>query len=174
MLEAGRLVGPLQSLLLKLGLLTIAAVVVLWIGWPAEERGSIDAVETDRQELRPSQAGSGQAQVRTTVSTPAPHPAPAGIASAKRLQRHVGQLDRLDLIDLNTATSEQLQGLPGIGETLAQRVIDRREAKGRFQSIDDLLEVKGIGPKRLKQLRPLLTIGSGAARTEARSSQKPL
>jgi competence protein ComEA len=75
---------------------------------------------------------------------------------------------------LNRATSEQLQGLPGIGEALAQRVIGRRDAKGRFQRIDDLLEVKGIGPKRLEQLRPLLTIGSEASQTKARPGQKAL
>jgi hypothetical protein len=55
--EAGRLLGPLRSLLLKLGLLAVAAVLALWIGWPSEEQASIEPVETDRLELQPPQAG---------------------------------------------------------------------------------------------------------------------
>ena len=55
---------------------------------------------------------------------------------------------------------EELTHLPGIGEVLARRVIERRTARGPFRSVDELREVTGIGDKRLEQLRPLVVAGS--------------
>lgn len=61
-------------------------------------------------------------------------------------------------IDLNTATAEQLEAIPGIGPVLAQRIVDYRRTNGRFNSIDELLEVSGIGQKRLENMRPYVTV----------------
>lgn len=61
-------------------------------------------------------------------------------------------------IDLNTATAEQLEAIPGIGPVLAQRIVDYRQANGRFQSVDELLEVQGIGQKRLETMRPYVIV----------------
>lgn len=63
------------------------------------------------------------------------------------------------LIDINTATAAQLQTLPGIGEVIAQRIIDYREANGPFSSIGELIKVKGIGEKRLEAIWDLITAG---------------
>jgi competence protein ComEA len=57
------------------------------------------------------------------------------------------------LVDLNTATLEQLDGLPGVGTVTAQRILDWRNAHGRFTSVDQLREVSGIGQARLAQLK---------------------
>lgn len=62
------------------------------------------------------------------------------------------------IVNLNTATLEQLETLPGIGPVLAQRIIDHREAHGPFGSVEDLLEVSGIGEKRLADLKPKVTV----------------
>jgi competence protein ComEA len=56
-------------------------------------------------------------------------------------------------INVNTATSKQLQGLPGIGAVTAQRMIDYRTQKGPFASAEDLLQVKGIGSETLAKIR---------------------
>jgi competence protein ComEA len=56
-------------------------------------------------------------------------------------------------VDLNTATLEQLDGLPGVGTITAQRILDWRSAHGRFTSVDQLREVSGIGQARLNQLK---------------------
>jgi competence protein ComEA len=59
-------------------------------------------------------------------------------------------------INLNTATLEELDSLPGIGPVLAQRIIDFRQTYGPFQSVDDLLRVKGIGSALLDKIRDLV------------------
>lgn len=56
-------------------------------------------------------------------------------------------------LDLNTATLEELIDLPGIGPVLARRIVEYREAHGGFRSIEELLQIRGIGPKRLEQIR---------------------
>ena len=58
-----------------------------------------------------------------------------------------------DLIDLNTADQTALESLPRIGPALAERIIAWREENGRFQSVDDLLAVPGIGEKLLEAIR---------------------
>ncbi|MGZ4633320.1 MAG: helix-hairpin-helix domain-containing protein [Actinomycetes bacterium] len=57
-------------------------------------------------------------------------------------------------LDLNTATVQQLDGLPGVGPVLAQRIVDWRTQHGRFTSVDELTEVSGIGERTLADLRP--------------------
>lgn len=61
-------------------------------------------------------------------------------------------------VNVNTATAEQLQLLPGIGEARAQAVIEARKRRGGFEKVEDLLEVKGIGETSLEQLRPYVTV----------------
>jgi len=67
--------------------------------------------------------------------------------------------DRGDgLLDLNRATAAELDALPGIGVTLAGRIVARREQGGPFQSVDDLRDVEGIGPSLLAKIAPLVTV----------------
>ena len=61
-------------------------------------------------------------------------------------------------ININTATLDQLETLPGIGEVLGQRVIDYREQHGPFHSVDDLLNVSGIGPSHLADIKESVTV----------------
>jgi competence ComEA-like helix-hairpin-helix protein len=66
-------------------------------------------------------------------------------------------------LDLNRATAQDLDALPGIGPALAQRIVDYRTAHGPFKKIEDLLEVSGIGPQNLQRLKPYLGLGTPEA-----------
>jgi competence protein ComEA len=76
-----------------------------------------------------------------------------------------GQLN--GVVNVNTASVEELEMLPGIGASRARALIEAREANGGFKSLDDLLAVKGIGEASLAKLRPHLTLeGKTTARLE--------
>jgi competence protein ComEA len=62
-------------------------------------------------------------------------------------------------VNLNTAGRDELVGLPGIGPAMAGRIIAYRNLHGKFISVDDLSNVKGIGKKKLERLRPYCTVG---------------
>jgi competence protein ComEA len=75
-----------------------------------------------------------------------------------RQQQQQQQGEQRELIDINAATAEQLQRVPGIGETLARRIIEFRAEHGPFEKVDDLLNVQGIGTTTLDKMRPFLTV----------------
>jgi competence protein ComEA len=118
-----------HSLLIKFAMLVAAIAAVLWIGWPAPEDGG------------------RQAQPDQPVTAQAPAAAPVGVTPPARAASKV---------NLNRASVDELQTLPGIGPVLAQRMVEWRRAHGRYRTVDELQEVKGIGRKRMEQLRPLV------------------
>jgi competence protein ComEA len=63
-----------------------------------------------------------------------------------------------DLININTASLEELDSLPGIGPTTAQKIIDYRDANGPFGQIEDIMNVSGIGPATFEELKDLITV----------------
>ncbi|HEX2574921.1 MAG TPA: helix-hairpin-helix domain-containing protein, partial [Aquihabitans sp.] len=63
-----------------------------------------------------------------------------------------------EVVDLNTATAEQLDTLPGVGPATAAAILAHRDEHGPFGSVDELLEVRGIGDAKLEQLRPLVRV----------------
>jgi len=63
-------------------------------------------------------------------------------------------------LDLNRASADELEGLPGIGPKTAQRILDDRRVRGPFHKPKDLTRVKGIGPKTLERLLPHVTAGA--------------
>jgi competence protein ComEA len=63
-----------------------------------------------------------------------------------------------EVIDLNTATVEQLDALPGVGPVTAAAIVAWRQANGKFTSVDQLADVDGIGPARLEKLRALVRV----------------
>lgn len=61
-------------------------------------------------------------------------------------------------VHLNTATEAELTTLPGIGETLARRIVEYREAHGPFETAEEMMEVSGIGEKKFAELRDLVIV----------------
>ncbi len=61
-------------------------------------------------------------------------------------------------VNINTATSEQLQTLPGVGPSLAKAIIDHRTKNGKFNKVEELLNVKGIGEKKYQKMKDRLVV----------------
>lgn len=141
----------IRSLFIKLGMLAAAAVVVLRIGWAVpdhEAEMAVDSEDAPQVVPRPGAQREG-----TLPAATSPSQSPAVVDRAEAPPSASAQLD------LNRASADELQRLPGIGAVLAQRIVERRTRAGRFQRLEDLTDVKGIGAKRLERLRPLLLIG---------------
>lgn len=83
---------------------------------------------------------------------PAPPPSPTPRAPAKSPTLEPGRDDSVP-VDLNRATAADLARLPGIGPLLAARIVAWREARGPFQSVDDLRRVRGLGRVKLERLQ---------------------
>lgn len=74
-------------------------------------------------------------------------------------------------VNINTATEEELQQVPGIGPVTAAKIVHMRRAYGRFKRVDDLLAIKGMGRKRLEKMRKYLTVAGPAP--AAQETPKP-
>jgi comEA protein len=77
------------------------------------------------------------------------------------------------LVNLNQASWVEIAQLPGIGETLARRIIAWREEHGAIATLEDLKHVKGMGPKTIAAIEPYITFGD-AAPTSAEASAAPI
>jgi competence ComEA-like helix-hairpin-helix protein len=74
-------------------------------------------------------------------------------------------------LDLNRATAEQLEGLPGIGAVKAAAILAVRDSQGGFASFDELEAVRGIGPSLVAKLRPLVVLGPKAPTVKQATKQ---
>ena len=70
-------------------------------------------------------------------------------------------------LNLNTASAQQLTTLPGVGEKLAARIVEYRQKAGGFKSIQELMNVKGVGERNLERIQPFLSLGEPAAKGSA-------
>jgi competence protein ComEA len=96
---------------------------------------------------QPTALGSSVASGSAPVSA-APGPRVSGTVKPKAPE----------VLDLNSATVEQLDALPGVGPVTAAAIVAWRQANGKFTSVDQLADVDGIGPARLDRLRPLVRV----------------
>lgn len=111
---------------------------------PAERGDAATSPETpSREQSNPSAVTSIVESGRPDTGAPIKATSPKTISSVDD-----------GLVRVNTATASELQRLPGIGPTLAERIIAFRRRSGAFASIEQMLEVKGIGPAKLERLRP--------------------
>lgn len=118
--------------------------------------------------------GASIAGLTWSISTRAPASARAGVplvqgvesaGSSAELAGEVGRERSAErsssivrMINLNTASAEELELLPGIGPALAARIVAFRDSHGQFRSINDLDRVSGIGPRTIERLRDKVTV----------------
>jgi competence protein ComEA len=139
----------IKSLAIKSGMLVTTVLLILWVGWPApQDLPTLAGVQTGEEEREETAGGSDQ-------SRPAPQ---ATVAMTSSIPTGARSQSKQGKLDLNRATAEELQHLPGIGPVLAQRVIEQRTTHGPFHDVDGLRDVKGIGKKRMDQLRSLVVV----------------
>ena len=143
----------LYSLIIKLGMFAATMGVVFWIGWtlPTSFDRGRDLAANSSEEEQAEMASSGERASTVSPSSAAvlyDHPSTA--AAQKRSYK--GPLD------LNRATDQDFDALPGIGPRLAERIMEYRQSVGAFHSLDELRAVKGIGKKKFDRIRPLVTV----------------
>lgn len=92
------------------------------------------------------------------LRVPTQEEASAGIALGGAAAGAVGG-DAGGKVNINTADAAALDTLPGVGPATAKKIVDDRAANGPFRTVEDLMRISGIGPKRLEQLRDLVTTG---------------
>ena len=96
-------------------------------------------------------------------------PKPASLRCTYAQQRYCYRADQ-PLININTANQAELESLPEIGPHLAGEIIAYREANGPFETVDELLDVPGIGPVTLETIRDLITVGINSQLQYAKSA----
>lgn len=85
-------------------------------------------------------------------------PAQGEAASSETSAGSAGETPSSTLVNINTATAEELTALPGVGEATAANIIADREQNGPFTSIEDLMRVSGIGEKKFEKMRELICV----------------
>jgi len=135
----------LQSFFIKLGMLAMTMGVVLWIGWQVPQTMQRPAVTHAASLSSDDTAITTASVVDSTIPS-------ADVSEARRLS------NKPKPVDLNSATVADFDQLPGVGPVLAKRMMDYRKSVGRFHAVEDLRAVKGIGKKKLDQLKPFVTV----------------
>lgn len=96
--------------------------------------------------------------VGETLSAPTPPPAPARATPPAAAAPAVPEPAPIKPLDVNRAAAVELATLPGVGPGLAQRIVEERERRGRFDSPEALRYVLGMGPKKLAAIRRFITV----------------
>lgn len=99
-----------------------------------------------------------QVYVPAKGESPPPSPIPPATPPPATSQAPSSPAEPPGKININTATAAELESLPRIGPALAERIIEYREANGPFASIEEIMNVKGIGPATFEQIKDMITV----------------
>jgi competence protein ComEA len=152
-----------QSLLVKLGMFAATMGVVFWIGWTLP-------TSFDREHDLAAQSFEGpQAEsVSDRGSTTVVSPSAVSLLSDRQAAPVAPKRSHRGLLNLNRATEQDFDALPGIGPQLAERIMEYRQSVGAFHSLEELRAVKGIGKKKFERIRSLVTVTPNAGLSDRR------
>jgi competence protein ComEA len=152
-----------QSLLIKLGMFAATMGVVFWIGWTLPTSFDREPDRIAESFERPeAEISSNSGRVVTVAPSSVALLADQEPTAAATTRYHHG------LLDLNLATDQDFDALPGVGPKLAERIMKYRQSVGIFRSRDELRAVKGIGKKKFELIRPLVTVAPDARLSDRR------
>ena len=153
----------LYSLIIKLGMFAVTVGVVFWIGWTLP-------TTFDHEHDLAAESFEGSKAGISLDSGSAPAMSPSPVASLADQRPTVAALKRSHhgLLDLNRATDQDFDALPGVGPKLAERILEYRQSVGVFHSLDELRAVKGIGKKKFERIRSLVTVTPDAGLSDRR------
>ena len=140
----------LSRMLVKLTLVTVALAAVFRIGW------SVTAPQMS-EPLQPSELQEAVRYPLEPVTVPSAR-AKSSAQLERRPQQDAFQRPEGIALDLNRASAKDFEQLPGVGPVLAGRIVEYRASQGMFHDIEQLREVKGIGPKKFEQIRPHVAV----------------
>jgi competence protein ComEA len=135
------------SLFIRIGMVALTMGVIFWIGWTVPQ---VREAEDEPTGQRSGDASGSDTAIVPAVAGDIP---PAQIAVAPPAKPR-----RSERLDLNRATEQDLEALPGIGPVLAERVVEYRQTSGPFRRVEDLRAVKGIGKKKFDRIRSLVSV----------------
>lgn len=148
-----------SSLLVKLAMLAATMGVVFWIGWTVPQSRYADA----------GRGGNAQANEHSSVTSAQKEQSAAvtetltvGLSNTPR-STQVPSRAIVATLDLNRASEQELEALPGIGPVLAERIVEYRQARGTFRDVEQLRNVKGIGKKKFERVRTLVHVAPATA-----------
>lgn len=142
--------GEIQAVLFVAVSLLVGAFVLLVKKYNADFLPDLGPATAERP---------GNVDARTERSTTSGYSAAMTHAPAAGKPSTVNNTESGDrLVAINTAPAAELQKLPGIGPVLAERIIAHRNKSGDFATVDQLMDVKGIGPAKLDRMRPFVKL----------------
>ncbi|HXV67451.1 MAG TPA: helix-hairpin-helix domain-containing protein [Nitrospira sp.] len=141
----------LASFLLKLAMLMVTMGMMFWIGWSMPQSRSVDV----------NQESDGEGKSVYSVSSPRAPVDPAAALLPLDPSHATPRVSRPAFnrqLDLNRATEQDFESLPGIGPVIAHRIVQFRQLRGGFTGVDQLRKVKGIGSKTFGRIRTLVSV----------------
>lgn len=143
----------LSSLVIKLVALMLTMAVVLWIGWSVPGSNRVGGCEGPDC-VQPVEDGSQRGEHGF------PRTAQAGEQPKRRVTEPRPNTTRPvpEKLDLNVATEQQIESLPGIGPVLAERIVAYRQSSGSFDNVEQLRRVRGIGKKKFDRIKAMVTV----------------
>lgn len=140
------------------GVIVFLAAVLLTGGAISSLRGDGQRSRPDAREALAAQDAAFAARSMSPATEPSPVLETVGSDAGETAATAEGSKQAPTIIDINAANGAMLETLPGIGPSTAQKIIEHRKAKGPFARIEDLMLIKGIGPKKFEKIRLFITV----------------